>query len=172
MMHVVVHNAIITYILEIDKEPMSKVVKKYLEQESKSVAGSTFEEVRDLLVEKIKREKARLKTYGTKTDSFAIAHVLTQHIRAIKAGARWKEIHDLKSRFTSKYGKHPKRKSLEVILSWLMDREKALASIRDALRNDAELRDLRRPRRSSVVSGTSRIQKSTSSKRKKHRKKK
>jgi hypothetical protein len=151
---------------------MSKHSEKFINTEIERAkgkqmgVGQQFEEIRDLLAYKLKREKARLKTYGTKADSFSLAHAIAQHVRSLRAAARWAEVHEFKRRIIKKYGKEPKKKSLKVVLQWLRERERDLAVMRDALRNDAELRDLRRPRKSSASLEMNHHRKSKSSKHK------
>jgi ubiquinone biosynthesis protein UbiJ len=55
----------------------------------------SFEEVRDLLADKFRTEKQRLKTFGTKANSFDLANVIARHVLGLMAESRCRELRKL-----------------------------------------------------------------------------
>lgn len=128
----------------------------------------TFEEVRALLAEKLRNEKLRLKSYGTKADSFSLAHALTEHVRAMRSDARLEEVNELIEWLIKTIPKDKRKKQAKVVLAWLKDRRKGLETMRSVLKKSAQERDENRPwKRSSPPSDQKHKKKSTSSKHKK-----
>ncbi|SRR6266436_633861 len=62
-----------------------------------------FEEIRALLALKFSKEKKRLKTYGTKANSFDLANSVARFVIALMCESRYRELKRVKKKFNPKY---------------------------------------------------------------------
>jgi|SRR5580704_12799593 hypothetical protein len=94
----------------------------------------TFEETRQFLAEKFSKEKKRLKSFKTPTNSFDLANAVTRHVQAMCTDARHRELIRLV--------KHvPKLKHSK----YINERLTATSSMAKAIKNVADADDVRRP---------------------------
>lgn len=63
----------------------------------------TADEIRGLLSEKFSKEKKRLKTYGTKANSFDLANAVFRYVVSLMCESRYRELKRLKKNFNLKY---------------------------------------------------------------------
>src|SRR6267154_4384992 len=93
----------------------------------------TFDEVRELLSQKISLEKRRLKTFGTKADSFNLANALTSHVMSLMSESRNSELKRL--------DKHIRNKDIpfrEYGIKYINERLKATSDMANAIQHTAE----------------------------------
>jgi hypothetical protein len=106
----------------------------------------TFEEVRELLSQKISKEKKRLKTFGTKADSFNLANAITRHVQALMSESRASELKRLDKKLIDIHESHDKEK----IVRYVNERLKATSDMAKAIQHTAEDTEKKRPWRSEV----------------------
>lgn len=101
----------------------------------------THDEVRAFLAEKFSREKKRLKTFGTKANSFDYAHVITRYVLALMADSRNREI-KRSLKFVAAHGRCDPRVELE---PYLQERLKSTSVMSKAIENMAKDDEANRP---------------------------
>jgi hypothetical protein len=100
----------------------------------------TFEEVRELLAAKFSKEKKRLKTFGTKTDSFQMANASAHYVLALMAEARNRELKRLDKKLDT-----CSNDDNEKVVRYVNERLKATSDMAKAINNHAELTEKKRP---------------------------
>jgi len=100
----------------------------------------TFEEVRALLATAFKKEKERLKSFGTKANSFDLANVVARYVLALMAESRYREL-----KLFKKKGLKTKKEGWTPVIEYIDDRMKATKSMSRAIRHLAEDADSKRP---------------------------
>jgi hypothetical protein len=96
------------------------------------------EDIRTLLAEKFSREKKRLKTFGTKVDSFQLANVVYRYIESMMSDSRYREL----KRLIKKY---PARGKLQDLYNYIDERMKATKAMSKAIQHVAEDNESKRP---------------------------
>jgi hypothetical protein len=105
----------------------------------------TFDQIRELLSVKFSKEKKRLKSYGTKANSFDLANAVARYVEALMAEARSRELVRLDKKLKyhglykfDKYGKIP-------IKDYIEERIHATSVMAKAIRNEGERNEAARP---------------------------
>jgi hypothetical protein len=101
-----------------------------------------IDDLRDLLAQKFSREKKRLKSYGTKTDSFQMANVVVRYVQALMCDSRNRELKRLK--------KLLRQGDLNKIWKHVRERLKATSRMAKAIRHVAEETEKKRPWKKTV----------------------
>lgn len=106
----------------------------------------TFDEIRDLLAEKFKKEKLRLKSYDTRASSFDLANAVARHVQALMTDSRRREL----LRFKDKFEKIDKNalSSRSIVYNtqkYFQERLKATKAMAQALQNVADANEKARP---------------------------
>lgn len=104
----------------------------------------TFEDLRNLLAAQISKEKKRLKTYGTKANSFDLANAITRYVQAFICDGRHREMLRLKKVLD----KQPSQGNVHKIYEHNKDRLHGLEVMGKALGNFALTCEKNRPWRS------------------------
>ena len=99
-----------------------------------------FDEIRDMFIIKIRREKKRLKSYGTKIDSFQIANVVASFSQALQAESRYSELKRL-----LKFCRKKKIFPTSELSSYLQERVRATKQMSEAIEHSAEHNEKNRP---------------------------
>ena len=125
---------------------------------------TTLEELHGFFSGKLKKEKLRLKSFGTKPDSFSLSYAIAPFILGYLSKARWEEITDLISWIRKKFPKDERPKSVKKILRYLIgDRQVSLCKMKDILSRVADEKEGKRPWKSkSIKSETTTTKKSSS----------
>lgn len=100
----------------------------------------TFEEVRELLANRIRYEKKRLKTFDSKANAFDISNAITRFVLALMAESRNKEL----KRFSKKGLKH-KKEGWTPVIEYFNERLKATSDMSKVLLKYAEEAEKARP---------------------------
>jgi hypothetical protein len=99
----------------------------------------TFEEIRELLAEKIRYEKKRLRTFDSKANAFDISNAITRFVLALMAESRYKELRRLvKHKHRGGNGKYKTD-------DYLKERLKATSDMSKVLKKYAEAAEKARP---------------------------
>lgn len=131
---------------------------------------TSLEELTGHFSGKIKKEKLRLKSYGTKPDSFSLSHAIAPDILAYLSKARWEEVTELVGWIRKKFPKTSRPKSAKRILRYLIsDRQVALCRMKDLLSKVAEEKESKRPWKSPSPKSETRPEKKSSSSKSKSR---
>ena len=102
----------------------------------------TFEEIRELLAKQFHKEKLRLKSYGTRADSFQLANVVARYVEALMAESRYRELKKLSQVIynDSKHLKHARK-----LLGHVSERMNATKAMSKAIQHMAEDNEKKRP---------------------------
>ena len=100
-----------------------------------------FEEVRELLAEKIRYEKKRLKTFDSKANAFDISNAITRFVLALMAESRASELKRLKKVLD----KQPSQGNVHKIFEHYKERFKATSDMSKVLLKYAEAAEKARP---------------------------
>lgn len=99
----------------------------------------TFDQIRDLLTEKFSKEKKRLKTYGTKANSFDLANVVARYVQALMSDSRRRELKRIEKQFKGKeWARH-------TLYAYLEERIQATSDMSTAIKNMAVKNESERP---------------------------
>lgn len=101
----------------------------------------TFEEIRALLAQKFHKEKLRLKSYGTKSDSFQLANVTARYVQALMSESRYRELKKVND-FVEKHARCDPRDELH---PYIKERLKATKAMAKAIEHVAEETEKNRP---------------------------
>jgi len=123
----------------------------------------TQDEIRELLTQKFSKEKKRLKSYGTKVDSFQLANVVTQYVRALNSEARKSELKYL-NKFFDKQKIDPGKRTK----AYITERIKSLDQMADLIKRVAEDNESKRPWKSHKSKHRSKHDKRRSNKSSRH----
>jgi len=100
-----------------------------------------FEEIRQLLALKFSKEKKRLKTYGTKANSFDLANAVARFVVALMCESRYRELKRLKKVMD----KQPSQGNTRKIWEHMKERLQATKGMTKVLQNFAEEMEKQRP---------------------------
>jgi hypothetical protein len=100
----------------------------------------TLDEVKTLLAEKFSLEKKRLKSYGTKTDSYQMANVTAQYVLALMSESRYRELKKL-DKLLDTLGEDDNEK----VVKHIQERLKATKAMAKAIENVAVENEKKRP---------------------------
>lgn len=102
----------------------------------------TFDQIRDLLASKFSKEKKRLKSYGTKANSFDMANAVARHVQALMTESRASEWRKFKKKILDK---QPSQGDTHKIWKYYEERLKATSAMANAIKNMADKAESERP---------------------------
>ena len=91
----------------------------------------SFEEVRDLLADKFRTEKQRLKTFGTKANSFDLSNVIAKYVLGLMAESRCRELNKAIQKLYKVYDAQDRSYNITVrdVNKYLRERSKATSAM-------------------------------------------